>query len=341
MRSSLTYLFLIFLLLLFFILDIVFGSVQIPFSDLKDVLLMHKNVSPQWSYIIWQMRIPAAVTAVITGAGLSVCGLQMQTLFRNPLADASILGISGGASLGVALFMMGGTLLGNLITIPEFLRIGGMILFAILGAALVLLLIASLSFSSRDITQVLIVGVMISFLAGAIISLLQYFSPPELVKGFQVWSFGSLEGSTTISTLILACIVLPAVIICLFFIKPLNALLLGESYARSLGISTKFVRRSLIILTGIIAGTLTAFVGPIAFIGIAVPHIVRGLSATRNHKHLLPLSLLGGATLMLICHLITRLPQGGLILPINVVTSVIGAPIVLGVVISGSSRRIL
>lgn len=341
MRFTLSLLLLLLAGLVAFLLDIALGSVSISWGELQSILLGTSEADPQLSYIIWAMRIPGAITAAVVGAGLALSGLQMQTLFRNPLADASILGVSGGAGLGVALFMMGGTLLSSVWKLPAVLQTGGMLLFAILGAALVLLLVASIAYKSQDITRVLIIGVMISFIAGSIISLLQYFAPPEMVKGFQLWSFGSLEGSTSRSTLILCCIVLPAAIAAAFYPKALNALLLGDLYARSVGISTRRVRNILILLTGIIAGSITAFVGPIAFLGIAVPHIVRNLSRSSDHRKLMPLCLIGGATLMLVCHIITHLPQGGLILPINVVTGIIGAPIVIATVLRSKPNQLL
>lgn len=339
MRTFLSFLLFILLLLVTFVADIFWGSVSIPYEEFIQTLFDRTSAPQEWVYIVWEMRIPAAVTALLVGASLALSGLVMQTLFRNPLADAGILGVSGGAGLGVALFMMGGAIVGSAFSLPSFIEVSGMLLFAIGGAALVLLLISAVSYRSSDITRILIVGVMLSFLTGSVVSLLQYFAPSELVKGFQVWSFGSLEGSTVHSSTTLALIILPALLLLSLFPKALNALLLGDAYARSLGISTQRVRRVLILLVGIITGTVTAFVGPIAFIGIAVPHIVKGLTKTSNHRKLIPLSLLGGAVLMLLCHLVSHLPQEGLVLPINVVTSVVGAPIVIFVILKNNSSK--
>lgn len=339
MRTFATFLLLFLLLIVAFLVDIFWGSVSIPYNEFGTILFHPHSAKPEWVYIVWEMRIPAAITALLVGASLSSSGLVMQTLFRNPLADAGILGVSGGAGLGVALFMMGGTLWGQIPSITSSIEMGGIIFFAIAGAVLVLALIAAVSYTTSDITRVLIVGVMLSFLTGSVVSLLQYFAPSELVKGFQVWSFGSLEGSTSRSALLLSLIVIPALLLISFFPKALNTMLLGDAYARSLGTSTKRMRRFLILLTGIITGTVTAFVGPIAFIGIAVPHLVKSIAKTSNHRQLIPLSLLGGSVLMLLCHIVSHLPQGGLILPINVVTSVVGAPIVIAVILKRTSPR--
>lgn len=316
-----------------FSLSLFTGSVQIPLKTFWTALLAPHTIPSEIRYIIFEMRFPATIMASVVGAGLALSGLQMQTLFRNPLADATVLGVSGGAGLGVAIFMLGGTLLSRFFSLPPFLQTGGMLLFAIVGASSVLLLIATLSYRSSDVARILIIGVMISFLSGSIISLLQYFAPAEMVKGFQVWSFGSLEGASRKHTFELILVVLPAIVLASLFPKALNALLLGDTYARSLGISTAFVRRSIILLTGILTGAITAFVGPIAFVGIAVPHLVRNLAATSNHRYLIPLTILGGASFLLICHTLSRLPNNGLVLPINVVTALFGAPIVIAVLI--------
>lgn len=341
MRFTITAVLLFFLLIITLVLDVVFGSVHIPIETLWQAVFTPSKVSEEWVYILHEMRIPAAITASFVGAGLSLTGLQMQTVFRNPLADAGVLGVSSGAGLGIALFIMGDYLIGNIFELSASVRTSGMILFSIMGAALVLAIIATLSRRSRDITQVLIIGVMISFLTSSMVSLLQYFSPAELVKSFQVWSFGSLEGSSRRDTALLAFIVLPSMLVISCLPKALNALLLGDVYARSLGISTQAVKFTVIVFTGIIAGSITAFVGPIGFLGIAVPHVIRYLVGTTDHRKLIPLTILGGAVLMLFCHLISRLPQGGLVLPINIVTSLLGAPVVIAVLIGKKSSKVL
>lgn len=338
MRFTFSLLLMIFLLLLSFVADLLLGSVNIPLYAVGNILFQ-KSTYPEWSYIFWEMRLPIAITAILVGSALALSGVVMQTIFRNPLADAGILGISGGAGLGVAIFMMGENLLGKFAIFNDFIQWGGMILFSIGGAILILLLIASVSYSSRDTTKVLIIGVMLSFLVSSLVSLLQYFSPSELVKGFQIWSFGSLENISIKKCLILSIIILPILITISLFPKALNALLLDDSYARSLGIDTKQVRRTIIILTGILAGTITAFVGPIAFIGIAVPHIIKLLIGSNDHRKLMPLSIFGGALIMLLCHIISHLPHNGMLLPINVVTSIVGAPIVIAIIFSSKTKR--
>lgn len=330
MRYTLTFFFTLLLMCAALLVDISVGSARIPLDELFGILLHPSQAADSYRFIVWDMRIPAALTTALVGAGLSVCGLLMQTLFRNPLADASILGISGGASLGVAVFMLGGIALGG---VPAALLMSGKVFFAIVGASLVLLLISGLAYRWHDVTRLLIVGVMISFISSSVVSLLQFFAPAEAVKGFQIWSFGSMEGVDRMDLLILAAVIVPVLFVSLFYTRALNAMLGGELYARSVGIHTRRIRNQLIIITGIMAGTITSFVGPIAFIGLAAPHIIRSLLHSNDHRKLLPLSIFGGAFLLQLCHIVTHLPTNGMIFPINVVTGVVGAPIVIACIL--------
>lgn len=318
-------------------LDLAIGSVHIPWEEVKAVLLGNDKDSTLY-YIVWELRLPAALSAIVVGAGLSLCGLQLQTLFRNPLADASLLGVTGGAGLGVALFMMAGSLFGSVAYFSGALGSAGMIVSAIIGAFIVLALVASMAHKGRDMTHVLIVGVMLSFITSSMVALLQYFAPAPLVKSFQVWSFGSLEAVSTKQLQVLLVVTLPAIFFATLYPKALNAILLGNLYARSVGISVKSLERTVILLSGIIAGTITAFVGPIAFVGIAVPYLVRLLSGSTNHRQLTPMTLLLGALFMQVCHIATSLPGHGVVLPINIVTSIVGAPFVITMILSRRHR---
>ena len=339
MRNTLVFIILLLLTIVAFCLDIALGSVSIPWEVLKGAIFDPSSQPEELRYILWHMRLPNALAAAMVGGGLAVAGLAMQTLFRNPLADASVLGVSGGASLGVALFMMGGVLVsGGAMSNPSLWQTAGMLLSSIVGAAFILLLIALMARSMKDMVSILIVGVMISFISGAIVSLLQYYAPAEVVKSFQVWSFGSLEGNDAESVLLMACTLLPASLLFLLLAKQLNALLIGEQYALTVGVSIKRVRLFVILLAGIVVGVCTAFTGPIAFVGIAVPHVVRFLFGKSNHRVLIPMTLLVGACFMLLCHMLTHVIKSGVVLPINIVTGIIGAPILISIILRKEQR---
>ena len=335
MRSTLVFILLLVGAIVAFCLDIALGSVTISWETLLALLTDPSSQPEELSFILWQMRLPNALTAVMCGAGLAVSGLAMQTLFRNPLADASILGVSGGASLGVALFMMGISLpgIGATFAAGGIWQTMGMLLSAVAGAAVILLVIALLSRRMQDIASLLIVGVMISFLSGAVVGLLQYYAPAEVVKQFQVWSLGSLEGNDMPDVLIMACTLLPSSLLFLFVPKQLDALLIGERYAASVGVSVKRIRLYVILAAGVAVGVSTAYCGPIAFIGIAVPHIVRFLTGKSSHRLLIPFTLVAGAGFMPICHMLTHVLKGGAVLPINMVTGIIGAPILISLIL--------
>ncbi len=321
-----------------FLLDIMLGSIRIPFADVIDIFSgSSSNVS--WEYIILNFRLPKAITAVFVGAGISTCGLLMQTLFRNPLADTSILGISSGASLGVASFVMLSALFPTFLPTYISSSYWGMILSAIIGASVILCLISSIISWLKDIVSVLIIGVMFGFVASSIVSIMQYFSDPEIIKNYIVWSFGSLNGTTWNQLQYLLPVVSFGLMITLCMPKYLNSLLLGDNYASSVGVNVGRVRFIIVLLTSIITGSLVAFTGPISFIGIAVPHYTRILFRTTNHRILIPGTMLCGVCLMLFCDIITHMPGEGIILPINAITSIMGAPIVVIIILKRRKLR--
>lgn len=329
------------LLLAAFILDVALGSVHIPLKEILKVLFTPDASNDTWVYIIEKIRLPKALTAVIVGCGLSVSGLQMQTLFRNPLAGPSVLGITAGASLGVALVMLSAGTITSLYTIQE-LGISGswlIILASSLGAALIMLIIVSISSSLKDNVIVLIVGVMIGNITLSIISIWQYFSSPELIKDYLMWTFGSLGGVTGWQLLILAIVVFAGLLISFLSSKLLDALLLGDNYARSMGLTVKRARLLIVLSTSILAGSITAFCGPIGFIGIAVPHLARALFNTSNHRLLIPACCLIGTVLMLVCDIVAQLPGSQTVLPINVITALVGSPVVIWIIAGPTKLR--
>jgi iron complex transport system permease protein len=258
---------------------------------------------------------------------------MMQTLFRNPLAGPYVLGISSGASLGVALMVMASALMPVAFgAISAFLGSWALVVAAVAGASLVFMLVALASLKISDSVSLLIIGIMFGSITGAVVNILQYFSDPEQIQSFIVWTFGSLAGVTWHEMQVMAPIVFCGLIIAFFLIKPLDALLLGENYARGVGISVNRTRIAVIISTALIAGTLTAFTGPIAFVGVAVPHIARSIFRTASHKVLMPAVILIGAAIMLICDIISQLPGNQNTLPINSVTALFGGPVVIWVI---------
>jgi iron complex transport system permease protein len=315
-----------------FLLDLIYGSVSIPFKKVF-AILSGTDVKNSWNYIILNFRLPKALTAIFVGAGLSVTGLMMQTLFRNPLAGPYVLGISSGASLGVALMVMASALMPVAFSaISAFLGSWALVVAAVSGASLVFMLVALASLKISDSVSLLIIGIMFGSITGAVVNILQYFSDPEQIQSFIVWTFGSLAGVSWNEMKVMAPIVFCGLIIAFFLIKPLDALLLGENYARGVGISVNRTRIAVIISTALIAGTLTAFTGPIAFVGVAVPHIARSIFRTASHKVLMPAVILIGAAIMLICDIISQLPGNQNTLPINSVTALFGGPVVIWVI---------
>ena len=329
------------LLVIAFLLDVALGSVHIPVKEVIKVLFTPDSVNESWIYIVEKIRLPKALTAIIVGCGLSVSGLQMQTLFRNPLAGPSVLGITAGASLGVALVMLSAGSITSLYTIKE-LGISGswlIIIASSLGAALIMVIIVSISSSLKDNVIVLIVGVMIGNITLSIISIWQYFSSPELIKDYLMWTFGSLGGVTGNQLLILATVVFAGLVISFLSSKLLDALLLGDNYARSMGLTVQRARLLIVLSTSVLAGGITAFCGPIGFIGIAVPHLARALFNTSNHRILIPACCLVGTVLMLICDIVAQLPGSQTVLPINVITALVGSPVVIWIIAGPTKLR--
>lgn len=328
MKSRTTILFVLLALLtvLLFLADLAWGSIHI---SLRDILLVFTGNETDGihSEILLNFRLPKAITAILAGASLSVAGLMMQTLFRNPLADPYILGVSSGASLGVALITMSSAFL------PVVLVNSGwaMILSAVIGAALVLLLVVGVSFKVQNAVSLLIVGIMFGTIAGSIVSVLQNFSNPDAIKLFVMWTFGSLSAVTWNYMQVLLPVSVVGLSMAFFLQKRLDSLLLGENYARGLGVSIISTRFLIVIATGLLAGGITAFTGPIAFVGVAIPHIARGIFRTSTHKILLPATLLCGASLLLVCDIITQIPA--YTLPINTISSLFGAPIIIWIIL--------
>ena len=311
-----------------FLLNISLGSITIPLKDVYTSLLHGSCSKESWNYIILNYRLPKAIVAILIGIGLSISGLLMQTLFRNPLAGPYVLGLSSGASLGVAIVILGASLLP--ISLSEFfLSSFGIIIASSLGSFIVLVSVLVIVKRLRDTMAILIVGLMFGSLTSAIVGSLTYFSSAEQLQKFTFWSLGNLGNLTWNSIAILCFCVVLGLVLSVFSIKPLNALLLGENYARSLGINYKKTKYIILFATSILAGSITAFVGPIAFIGLAVPHIAKLVFQTSNHKILFWSTLLFGAIIMLICDSITQVPGTEIILPINAITSIFGAPIVI------------
>jgi iron complex transport system permease protein len=326
---------LLLLLMLAFLLDISVGSVKIPLGEIFKVLFSSSTGNNTWEFIINRIRLPKACTAVLAGCALSVGGLQMQTLFRNPLADPSILGITAGAGLGVAAIMLAGGSMTTLYAIKDLGLSGSWLIIctACLGAGLVMLFVLALSRRVRDNVMLLIIGIMIGSLTFAITSIWQYFSDPEQIKDYLLWTFGSLGGVTGGQLSILAAVVAAGLIFAFLSSKMLDALLLGENYARSMGLTTGRARVIIVCSTSLLAGSVTAFCGPIGFIGIAVPHIARSIFNTSSHRILIPASCLIGAILLLFCDVIAQLPGSQTGLPINIITSLVGAPVVIALLL--------
>ncbi len=321
------------ILLVFFLINISLGSVNIPLSNIIDVLLGKSIEKDAWANIILQFRLPKAMTAIMVGAGLSVSGLLMQTLFRNPLAGPFVLGITSGASLGVALLVLAATSFGGMLT---FIGTSGnwmMVLAASFGAGLVLMLVLVAATRVKNSMTLLIIGLMFGSATGAIVSILQFFSSKEQIQSYLIWTFGSVGGLTWQDIYIFLPIICIGLTGSFLLKKPLNALLLGEDYAKSMGVKIKSVRFLTIVITSILAGTITAFCGPIAFIGITVPHLCRMVFNTSNHNTLIIACILMGSIIMLFCDVVAQLPGSQFVLPINAVTSLLGAPIVVWIIL--------
>jgi len=322
-----TFLLLILALIIVAFSNISLGSVYIPISKIINTLFGFSS-NETWETIIFSYRLPKAITAIIVGSGLSISGLLMQTLFRNPLAGPFVLGISSGASLGVAILILGASLFGASITGYAFTN-WGQAVAASLGAFLVLLSIMLAAVKVRNTMSILIIGLMFGSLTSAVISILAYFSSAGQIQQFMLWSFGSLGNLGWNEIIALGIFYVLGLLLVFLIIKPLNGLLIGENYAQSLGINVKQTRNITLIATSLLTGVITAFAGPIAFIGLAVPHITKLLFSTSNHKTLLPAVAINGAIIMLICDSIAQLPTSEHTVPINAITSIFGAPIII------------
>lgn len=318
-----------------FAANLFWGSARIPFRSVFSILTGAESEKATWTYIVLQTRLPQAVTALFAGASLAVAGLMLQTVFANPLAGPSILGIDSGASLGVALVMLlcGGTI-GALHMGLSFSGYVAVIIGAFAGAALILGLIIFFSTLIRSNVMLLIIGIMMGYITSSAISLLNFFATAEGVFSYTMWGMGDFSGVAMEQLPFFCSILAGGLGLSVLLIKPLNALLLGERYAENLGINVKRVRIALLVSTGILTAVTTAFCGPIAFIGLAVPHMARLLLGTSNHKLLLPVTLLCGAGIALVCNLISVLPGSAGVIPLNAITPVLGAPVIIYVIIN-------
>ncbi|MEE2777054.1 MAG: iron ABC transporter permease [Acidobacteriota bacterium] len=316
-----------------FVADITTGSVRVPLDATLGALLGDGSVEPTWRSIVLNLRLPRAITAGLAGAALSVAGLLMQTLFRNPLAGPFVLGISSGASLGVALVVLGGSA-GLVVAVGDV----GNLAASITGASLVLVLVVAAARLVPTLT-LLILGVLFGYAASALVSILLRFASPESVQGYVIWTQGEFGGVTWDELTLLAPLLVAGLVMAWVAVKPLNALLLGEAYARSMGVEVGRSRLWLITATALMAGAVTSFCGPIGFLGVAVPHLGRGLLGTSDHRRLLPAVAVLGASLALVANVIAQVPGSSLVLPLNAITALLGAPVVIWVIVSRRSIR--
>ena len=319
-------------IVILFILNLALGSVSIPCDDVLAVVLGNGEVKESWRYIILESRLPQAITALLAGASLAVSGLLLQTAFRNPLAGPDVFGISSGAGLAVALVMLA---LGGNLSLGDY-SMGGFVavlVSAFAGAMVVMGIIIFFSSVGRNHIVLLIIGIMVGYLANSVISLLNFFATAEGVKSYMVWGMGSFGNVSMSEVSWLMAFALVGLLLAVLLVKPLNALLLGERYAANLGFNIRRLRLSLLFVTGLLTAVVTAFCGPIAFIGLATPHIARLLLATANHRQLLPVTLLLGAVIALLCNLLCVLPSEKGILPLNAITPLFGAPIIIYVLL--------
>ena len=319
------------LIVILFILNLVMGSIRIPISDVFSILLGDESEKASWRFIILESRLPQAITAVLCGGALAVSGLMLQTAFRNPLAGPSIFGVNSGAGLGVALVMLllGGSISAGSVSISGFVAI---LIAAFIGAMAVMAIIFFFSSIVRNNVMLLIIGIMIGYISNSAISLLNFFATDEGVKSYMVWGMGSFGGVSMKTMPVFASVSIVGLIGTLLLIKPLNALMLGDRYAENLGIDILRTRNWLLIVTGLLTAITTAFCGPVAFIGLAVPHIARLILTTDNHRVLLPATILCGAVIALICNLICFLPGENGVIPLNAVTPIMGAPVIIYVI---------
>ena len=333
-RKSLFFILITLAVVVLFTLNLFVGAVNIPFGDVVGILTGHSSDHPSWRYIVLDSRLPQAVTALLCGASLAVSGLMLQTAFRNPLAGPGIFGISSGASLGVAVVMLsfGGSIGIGGASLTGFIAV---MAAAFVGAMIVLGIILAFAGIVKSNVMLLIVGIMTGYITSAAISLLNFFATEAGVQSYIIWGLGNFGGVTTERLPLFSVVSIAALAASLTLIKPLNALLLGERYAENLGINIRATRNRLLIITGVLTAVTTAFCGPVAFIGLAVPHIARLLLGTDNHNRLMPAAILTGAATALLCNVICSLPADRGMLPLNAVTPLIGAPVIIYVIIKG------
>ena len=316
---------------LLFLANILFGSVSIPADAVINILLGNESEKASWNYIVVESRLPQAITALLSGMALSVSGLMLQTAFRNPLADPSIFGISSGAGLGAAFVMLlfGGTMTAGQVSFSGYAAV---FFGAFLGAMAVMAVVFAFSLLVRNSAMLLIVGIMIGYIASSAISLLNFFATEEGVKSYLVWGLGSFGGVSMRQLPLFTTVTILSLLSSLLLIKPLNIIQLGRSYAENLGIRTHVVRNCLLVITGILTAVVTSFCGPVSFIGLAVPHLSRMMIRTSHHGILMPVTMLTGSVVALFCNLISALPSSVGLIPLNAITPVLGAPVVIFVI---------
>lgn len=317
-----------------FVINIIYGAVKIPINSIIDIFSGNDEVNESWKYIILQTRLPQALTAILCGGALAVSGLLLQTAFCNPLAGPSIFGINSGASLGVAFVMLlfGGSITAGAVSVTGFLAV---LIAAFVGAVAVMAVLLFFSNLVNNNVMLLITGIMIGYISSSAISLLNFFATEEGVHSYMIWGLGNFGGVSMAQMPLFAAVTIIGLICALLLIKPLNAVLLGEQYAENLGINTIKLRNCLLLVTGLLTAVTTAYCGPIAFIGLAVPHIARMLLKTDNHRYLIPGTILSGAAISLLCNIICVLPGDNGIIPLNAVTPIMGAPVIIYVIIKG------
>ena len=309
------------------------GSVDIPLAAVWDILVgQGRGVDSSWRFIVLESRLPQMITAMLGGGCLATAGLMMQTVFRNPLAGPDVYGINGGAGLGVALVMLlfGGSMIAGTVSITGSLAI---LTAALAGATAVMAIILFCSTLVRNGVMLLVVGIMVGYLSSSAITLLNYGATEQGMRSFMLWGMGSLDGVTPTLLPQFVVVTLVALVLSLFMVKPLNLLSLGDNYASNLGLNTRAARNRILLLAGLLTASVTAYCGPIAFIGLAVPHIARLLTSTDNMRRLLPVTMLAGAVVTMLCHLLCFLPGGAGMLPLNAVTPLIGAPVIIYVIV--------
>lgn len=333
--NKLTYILLGIAIPILFLANILYGAISIPVEEIWAILTNSNQVNESWKIIVTESRLPQAITALLSGSALAISGLLLQTLFRNPLAGPSILGISDGANLGVAIAMLalGGQIggLGGYMTIA---------LSALIGAMVILSIIIYFSGKVRSNILLLIIGIMVGYLVSSSISILNYYASADKVHKFVMWGMGDFSSVSLDKLPFFAIILIIGLVMALMLSKPMNALLMGENYASNLGVNIKRVRTAILINTGILVAIVTAFCGPISFIGLAVPHISRLIIGSANHRHLIPVTLLTGGAIALICNILTIIPGSNTILPLNAITPLFGAPVILYVIMSKKNMQL-